>query len=284
MMDFSDILAIIEILVTILFGYLITHWVSVRDSRTRSVKDIYLKQLDDIKGRVDEFFDKLLSDKLKGRSIADWYGHQQNSLTCFDDGLRLALPIRKEKLEDIVNNIHEVITGSEYYNEHFRNNRYVLTNDERVKMIDLKNSVDKAFNEYIVQINNSRQYYFWENLKRNLIFDKVYFTSQKKKCPWGRTLVLRLLRILPWVIIVWVLSIGFKRVTESYSNNSSKGQETLELFESNINRLFEETTSINETLKSISVSIEKQVRVDSSSVSVLKKQMDINKQLIYQLK
>ena len=113
-MSFSDILALVEILVTILFGYYITHWVSVRDTRTRSVKDLYLNQLADIKKNVDTFFKDLFEGKLKGRTIADWYGHQQTSLTCFDEGLRMALPIRKEKLEDVVNRIHEEITGSNF--------------------------------------------------------------------------------------------------------------------------------------------------------------------------
>ncbi len=204
-MSFSDILALLEILVTILFGYYITHWVSVRDTRTRSVKDLYLNQLSDIKKRVDTFFDDLFAGKLNGRTIAYWYGNQQNSLTCFDDGLRLALPIRKVKLEDIVNEIHETITGSEYFNDNFNQEKYELTNEECAKMLALKNKVDKSFNEYVVQINNSRQYYVWENLKHNYMFDLEYFRSIEAKWPKWCAIRIRCVKLIPYVITFLVL-------------------------------------------------------------------------------
>lgn len=279
MMQFSDILAIIEIIVTILFGFYITHWVSVRDSRTRSVKDIYLSQLDKIKDRVDKFFDDLLSGKMKGRTIADWYGHQQSSLTCFDDGLRLALPIRKEKLEDVVNRIHEVITGSEYFNEHFRNSRYVLTNEERAKMISLKNSVDRSFNEYVVQINNSRQYYFWETLYQNVLFDKEYYKSTKKRCPLCLALLLRLGKLLPWGVLISVLTFVCVSAIDNYKVNSSNIQNIQSVNEYRINGIYEKTDSINASLKAISEDNESRIQTDSMLVVIMKKQLELSRQL-----
>lgn len=191
-MSLSDLLGIIEIVVTILFGYYITHRVSVRDTRIRSVKDLYLSQLNEIKKNVDSFFEDLFEGKLQGRTIADWYGHQQSSLICFDEGLRMSLRIRKEKLEDVVNRIHEEITGSDFYNDNFNKKQYILSNSEQAKMFELKCRIDRSFNEYVVHINNSRQYYFWETIKQNYCFDVDFYTCCKKcKRPHLRAVIVR---------------------------------------------------------------------------------------------
>ena len=282
-MSFSDILALLEILVTILFGYYITHWVSVRDTRTRSVKDIYLSQLSGIKKQVDSFFKDLFDGKLKGRTIADWYGHQQNSLTCFDEGLRMALPIRKEKIEDVVNEIHETITGSKYYNDHFREKKYILTKDEQVVMTELKNRVDRSFNEYVVQINNSRQYYFWETLKQNYRFDVEYFKSSEKKCPRFNALKIRLLKALPYIVAVIVLALVIRGTYASYRSSFLEEQRRQNVLESGINKMLDKADSVNESLHSITLGFYGEFQRDSSLLDIISKDLEKEKQLLREL-
>ena len=60
-MTYSDLLSSISILTSIVFGFYITHWYSIRDSRTRVVKDYYIEQVKGIKGRVDKFFHRKYS-------------------------------------------------------------------------------------------------------------------------------------------------------------------------------------------------------------------------------
>lgn len=38
-MEISDIISIVEIIVTLILGYYISHWIAVKDQRTRSVKE-----------------------------------------------------------------------------------------------------------------------------------------------------------------------------------------------------------------------------------------------------
>lgn len=279
-MSFSDILALVEILVTILFGYYITHWVSVRDTRTRSVKDLYLNQLTSIKKNVDTFFKDLFEGKMKGRTIADWYGHQQNSLTCFDEGLRMALPIRKEKLEDVVNRIHEEITGSNFYNENFKKKKYELTKDEQVRMLDLKNRVDKSFNEYVVQINNSRQYYFWEVLKQNYKFDVEFFKASGKKYPNWNSIVIRSLKLLPYVLVLgFVLFISYS-VFHSYRSGLGEKQARQDSYETGINKMINVADSLNGSLDRISTGIDNMVKEDSALIMEIKKGLVVDRQLL----
>ena len=216
-MEISDILILIEIVVTILVGYYITHWVSVRDTRTRMVKDFYISELKKIKYEVDSFFSSLYSVKLNGREISDWYGHQQQALTSFDDGLRIALPIKKMKLEDIVNLIHEKITGSDYFNDHFGDEKYQMNGIEKAKVIELQDKLNKAFNEYLVQINNSRQFYSWELIIQNFKYDLDYYRSVNKSYPLLRTIGIRLLKLIPYIAFLFLMIYAGIKVYTCYN-------------------------------------------------------------------
>ena len=251
-MSFSDILALLEILVTILFGYYIMHWVTVRDTRTRSVKELYLNRLSDIKKQVDLFFSDLFDGKLDWREVADWYGHQQSALTSFDDGLRLALPVRKRKLEDIVNDIHETVTGSEFYNDSYNNIKYVLNNDEKSRILAVKEAVDKAFNEYVVQINNSRQYYFWETIKQNFNFDKAYFIDENYRNPFWEAFKIRFWKSLPYVLALVIFLLLVKGTYNSYHRSIIEENRRQESFVNLADKAFERIDLLNETIKDIS--------------------------------
>lgn len=249
-MNISDILGVVEIVVTILFGYYITHRVSVRDTRIRTVKDLYLSQLNDIKKNVDYFFDSLFKGKLQGRAIADWYGHQQSSLICFDEGLRMSLRIRKEKLEDVVNKIHEEITGSDFYNDNFNKKNYILSNTEQAKMLELKYRIDKSFNEYVVHINNSRQYYFWETIKQNYCFDVDYYTNCKKsKYPNFRAITVRFVKVLVFSVALFISTYLIYDIFISSSNktNLDLNENPLECY-SDTNVIIDDSIAVSEDI------------------------------------
>lgn len=260
-MDVSDILVLIEILVTILVGYYITHWVSIRDTRTRMVKDFYISELKIIKKEVDSFFSDLFNSKLNGRKIADWYGHQQQALTCFDEGLRMALPIKKIKLEDVVNSIHETITGSEYFNDHFKDRKYQMNCEEKSKVIELQERTNQAFNEYLVQINNSRQFYSWELILQNFKYDLEYFHSIKHKSPKFIAVGIRFLKIIPHIAVFCLVILGGRKIYALYNEKQEEDRKeymrTIKLQETLIEEITKQNAAfedVRESLRDISES------------------------------
>lgn len=276
-MTLSDLLSLVEIFVTILFGYYITHWVTVRDTRTRSVKELYLNQLSDIKKRVDFFFSDLLDGKLKWRDVADWYGHQQNALTNFDDGLRLALPIRKRKLEDIVNDIHESITGSDYFNENFKKKKYELNNDEKAKVLALKGTVDKAFNEYVVQINNSRQYYFWETIRQNYNFDKAFFNDEGSAHPkWDATKI-RIWKSLPYIFALIVIFFLMRNSYKIYIDRIAEEKQHQEMINVIADNAFKKIDSLTITLKGVIQELDNSRSMDSCQTEALNREIEFTR-------
>jgi hypothetical protein len=210
-MEISDIISIVEIIVTLILGYYISHWMAVKDQRTRSVKDYYIKSLCSMHDEVDDFFKQVLSGHMYGRTISDWYGNHEEKLMSFDEGVRMALPLRKKKLSDIINDIHSSITGSEFFNDHFYDESIIYTNQEKVRLIALKQSTESEFNEYIIQINNSRQKNFLETFIQNFRLENKYHREVKNaRWPYLYTCKNRILKGLPLLIIlcfiIWVIN------------------------------------------------------------------------------
>lgn len=202
-MEISDLLSLAEIVVTILVGYYITHWITVKDQRTRTVKDYYINQLGEIRKDVDAFFQEMLDGRLNCRAISDWYGNQEGRLTSFDEGLRLALPLRKKNLAEIIDGAHRNITGTDFFNDHFYDPVLMFSNEERVRLLDNKYSIDKALNEYIILINNSRPRNAWETLIQNFVLENAYHKLvRNRRFPWLSTSWNRILKLIPYILIL----------------------------------------------------------------------------------
>ena len=86
-MAISDYLSIIDILITILVGFVISHMVSLRDSRNRAIKDYYIKELSELKTEISSFYSDLLKDKLSAPEIIAWHQTIRNRIYCFDKSL-----------------------------------------------------------------------------------------------------------------------------------------------------------------------------------------------------
>ena len=92
-MELSDLLAILDIVVTIVVGYVITHMVSVRDSRTRAIKDYYIQELAAIKSEINNFYASLFKGELEAKEIISWYSAIRNRIDSFDQAVRKTFTI-----------------------------------------------------------------------------------------------------------------------------------------------------------------------------------------------
>lgn len=265
-MELSEFLSIVEICVTILVGYYLSHWVSVRDSQTRALKDYYIEMLKSIRIEVDNFFNNLLADKLTPQKIASWYGSHQDELTRFDNGLRMALPINKRLLSDVINDIHEQITGSDDYNDKYRKNKYIPSAAERVEIAKLRQQVDASFNDYIVSINNSRQFAWYQIFWQRISSDFEYCWNNKSKgwhvfLPW-------LFSLLVWLAICVVVAWGMCNAYCLYSGNQQDlkaSQEKEQYFQQRCEEILEIGSSL---IQKENVLLDKIIEMDTLVVKV----------------
>ena len=63
-MSFSDILTILEILISVVVGFYLAHWYSVRDTQHRAVKDYYINLLSTLQVNCEYIFHGVLDSSI----------------------------------------------------------------------------------------------------------------------------------------------------------------------------------------------------------------------------
>ena len=120
-MALSDKLAFLEIFVTIFIGYYITHLTNIKDTGTRCLKDYFIEILKNIRTEFDQCIDKIINGDISAKEFVKWYNTFQCDISNFDKSIRQAFPIDKIKLYDIIDNLYSYITGSDDFNDQYKN-------------------------------------------------------------------------------------------------------------------------------------------------------------------
>lgn len=179
-MTIADILTFAGIVVSIVVGFFITHLNSVRDIRTRALKDYYIEQLKAIKGRVDKFYHQIAFGKSSFKKVVNWYEHIRLDITSIDKGIRQSLDLQIDEFGDILYNYYDEITGWEDFNNQYRNSHYHPTTECKEKLHRMKYEIDEFLNNYIQHVNQANNYPIWITQKNRINQSISYF--RKKGC------------------------------------------------------------------------------------------------------
>ena len=125
-MELSDLLAILDIVVTIVIGFVITHMVSVRDSRTRAIKDYYIQELADIKSEINKFYASLFKGDLEAKEIIGWYSAIRNRIDSFDQSVRKTFTIYEGSIAKKLFLNYKYITNSNDFNSNYNQGKIIF--------------------------------------------------------------------------------------------------------------------------------------------------------------
>ena len=174
-MTYSDLLSSISILTSIVFGFYITHWYSIRDSRTRVVKDYYIEQVKGIKGRVDKFFHQVAWGQKSARYIISWNKHIDLDIDSIDNGVRKVLDIHIASFGDLLATFYQEITMWDDYNTQFGRATYIPSTVNTERLIKMMSEMDNALNDYIDHINQANNFSVFQVQKRKIAQNARYF-------------------------------------------------------------------------------------------------------------
>ena len=218
MMNFSDLLNIFELLLTFIVGFYLAHWYSVRDSQSRSIKDYYINRLDEFKKEIDSFFQKVLKGECSSKQVTEWYEVLENRLLAFDNGLCMALPIRKRGLTDIVFNAHSNLSLLDEFNEQFNYDSIHFGTESRQKIKSHKRGLDENINQYITLINHSSYNNLFVKLWYNIKNDWIYYREVKNICFPIIQILWNLARVYCLQILcITFIVVGVNRVIKEYN-------------------------------------------------------------------
>lgn len=182
-MTIADFLTFIGIVVSIVFGFIITRFCSIKDARTRMIKDYYIEQLKQIKSRVDKFYHRVAFGKLSARKIILWNDHIQLDIKSIDQGIRTSLNTHIEEFNILLDRYFAEITDWEDYNNQFSNSRYIPNNTNRERLLQIKYEIDEFLNYYIQHVNQANNFPFWIVQWRKIIGNYNYYKENGNNCP-----------------------------------------------------------------------------------------------------
>lgn len=187
-MSISDYLSIIDILITILVGFVISHMVSLRDSRNRAVKDYYIKELSELKTEINCFYSNLLKDMLSAPEIIAWHQTIRNRIYSFDKSLNEVFDLHVYPINKKLFNNLKIITDSDTFNDDFSKSNIVFKGEIRNKISNSERSLYSVINNTLFDINNVSSPDYIRRKYKEFRKHYSYYRSVKKKnifiCCW----------------------------------------------------------------------------------------------------
>lgn len=183
-MGLSDFLAILDIVVTVLIGFVITHMFSVRDSRTRAIKDYYIQELASIKYAIDDFYTKLFKGELRANEIIGWHSGIRNRVENFDNAVRKAFKIYEANIGKELFRNHKIITSKEEFNANFNKGKIVFKTSSKIAIGKNQKELYMLIERTLYDVNNVRPRDYLSRKKREFKSHYLYYRTTEKKTKW----------------------------------------------------------------------------------------------------
>lgn len=187
-MEVADFLSIIGIIVSIVFGFFVTHFYSIKDARTRALKDYYIEQVKAIKIRIDEFFHAIAFGESSFKKTINWYDHLSIDIVGIDKGIRKSLDLQMVEFIDIIDGYYGEITKWEDFNDQFSDSNYRPSNAHIIRLKQMKYEIDEFLNDYIGHINESNNFPIWKVQYRRIKQSSTFYKEKGYNHPILRSL------------------------------------------------------------------------------------------------
>lgn len=219
-MSFSDILTILEILISVVVGFYLAHWYSVRDTQHRAVKDYYITMLSNLQADCEFIFHEVLNSSISGAELLSAIDDLDSALEGFDEDLRRALPIKLKKLQDLIGDVTDKLTDLNDINVQLYQQQFNLGINDRITVRQLSKEAHRHFGVYINQININPGHHVWHELWSNIRNTFSFFKARHSTFPILRTLWSLLCAFWTRLLMLFILLLLIFGVWKSYRDQS----------------------------------------------------------------
>lgn len=187
-MELSDLLAILDIVVTVVIGFVITHMVSVRDSRTRAIKDYYIQELAAIKSEINNFYASLFKGELEAKEIIGWYSAIRNRIDSFDKAVRKTFTIYEGSITKKLFLNYKYITNSNEFNSNYYQGKINFRAATKNAIGKNEKQLYMLVERTLYDINNVRARDYIERKWLELKSHYLYYRTTERKSRHGACL------------------------------------------------------------------------------------------------
>lgn len=252
-MELSELIGIVDLIVTITVGFWLTRYLSNRDTSSRVLKDYYIEEAKALQNDVRIFFARLLSNHVAGAELARWHKSHKNKFKAFDKNLRESFPVECPSVNTELFNIHREITNFEEFNNGFSTGAFNFSPNTRARIDELEGSALTLLNDYVVQVNNSTGLSPMERIVHDLKHEYVYYI--KKMHFYFRYLLLQLWRFIEYTFVFLIFYWGFCFLRDLYLNQAQEKLIEKELMQRNIDKALNSIEDQNAKLDSIDLDL-----------------------------
>lgn len=225
--------------------------VSVRDSRTRAIKDYYIQELADIKSEINDFYSKLFKDELGAKDIIGWYSAIRNRIDNFDIAVRKTFRIYEANIAQKVFYNYKVITNSSDFNANYNKNKIKFKAVTKIAIGKNQKQLYMLIERTLYDINNVRAKDYlerkWMEFKSHYLYYRI--TGKKTKSnacfaivlDWLTTHKSNIIALLLLFAFIWWFIMTFGRFLKHEKDNSIQ-----------IEKLIQRLDYLNEGVNSIS--------------------------------
>lgn len=151
----SDIIAIIHIIVIILLAVVIGYLLQNSYNTNRAIKDYFIHENQDIKGKYNQFLDDLIARKLSAADIQEWFKCMTMRIDVYEEFLTKEFRVKPRLLKPH-NKIKHLITGSDEINNLFKLNSIYLTTPTKTQLHKLQREFSISQTKLVVAINKAK--------------------------------------------------------------------------------------------------------------------------------
>lgn len=268
-MVLADFLAILDIIVTVLIGFVITHMVSVRDSRTRAIKDYYIQELADVKSEINDFYSRLYKGELGAQDIIGWYSAIRNRIDNFDKAVRKTFRIYEANIAQKVFYNYKFITNSTDFNVNYNKDKIKFKSATKITIGKNQKQLYMLIERTLYDINNVRARDYierkWLEFKSHYLYYRISGKKTKKSAlftislDWLISHKSSIIALLLFWGLVWGLFVKMEHLVKQEKDDVPQ-----------MEHLMERLDSLNEVVNSISdkIKISTQVIEIPSSYSI----------------
>ena len=271
-MSLSDFLTLVNIAITLIVGFYLTHWFSVRDSRHRALKDFYIDEVKSLSDEIGETFRKLKSGGITGEQFVQWFGLIERRLEILDKDIEEAFPIFSVSIYNPVFEAHRVISNSEDFNNFFRVEHHIYNAETSNLIVEHEELIYKAIHQTVSNINECPKRGLIESAWRWLNKEWNYFIKQEKSIKgylwhWVKRIVYyAVIFILPLIVVLYFWTWLVERFKPEDSELERRQVEAIENYVVKTENLIQKMDSIDTDLRNIHEKMKPKNRVINTYV------------------
>jgi len=153
----AEWIAIVNIFSTCFVGVLIAISVQNNLTKSRYLRDYFIQEIKDIRDQYKKFLNEIYCGNKSAVDIKDWLKIMSLKINNLNEFLHDNYNIKGSIVKEKHSEIQKFITGSDDFNENFKNPKIVFAESTKLEILRLNASLLKALMQRVVDINKARK-------------------------------------------------------------------------------------------------------------------------------